>query len=107
MLLMLAKLSLKILPNFLDRYIIYFVIIIVLQYKLWFGDANIFNYWQLQHQIIHLSKQNINLQIVNHNLLFEMQQFKKETHKIVENIARYQLGLIKDKETLYLFTKEK
>lgn len=76
------------------------VALLVLQYKLWFGDGNMRELWRLQEAIEAQKKENELLKERNAALQAEVQDLKKGLQAIEER-ARNELGMIKKGETFY------
>ena len=76
------------------------VLLLILQYKLWFGDGNMREVWQLQSAIEEQKKENEKLRERNAALEAEVQDLKQGLEAIEER-ARSELGMIKKGETFY------
>ncbi|HEY5601999.1 MAG TPA: cell division protein FtsB [Gammaproteobacteria bacterium] len=76
------------------------VLLLVLQYKLWFGGGNMRELWQLQAAIEEQKKENGKLRERNTALEAEVQDLKQGLEAIEER-ARNELGMIKKGETFY------
>ena len=76
------------------------VLLLILQYKLWFGDGNMREVWQLQSAIEEQKKENDSLRERNAALEAEVQDLKQGLEAIEER-ARSELGMIKKGETFY------
>ena len=76
------------------------IVLLVLQYKLWFGDGNVREVWQLQAAIEVQKKENEKLKERNAALEAEVKDLKKGLQAIEER-ARNELGMIKQGETFY------
>lgn len=79
---------------------ILFVLLLVLQYRLWFGKNSIPDYWQLEKDVQVQQVQNKNLRQRNSLLIADIQDLKIGLESIEER-ARNELGLIKPGETFY------
>ena len=81
-----------------------FVVLILaragLQYRLWVGDGSLAQVRDLQKQIADQQGENERLLERNRILEAEVAELKKGT-ETVEERARHELGMVKDKETLY------
>lgn len=71
-----------------------------LQYRLWVGEGSLAQVRELQKQIADQQGENERLLERNRILEAEVAELKKGT-ETVEERARHELGMIKDKETLY------
>ena len=80
-----------------------FVVLILalagLQYRLWVGDGSLAQVRDLQKQIADQQGENERLLERNRILEAEVAELKKGT-ETVEERARHELGMVKDKETL-------
>jgi cell division protein FtsB len=76
------------------------VLLLILQYKLWFGDGNMREVWQLQSAIEEQKNENEKLRERNAALEAEVQDLKQGLEAIEER-ARSELGMIKKGETFY------
>ncbi|MFV3369759.1 cell division protein FtsB [Pseudomonas sp. NY15435] len=81
-----------------------FVVLILalagLQYRLWVGEGSLAQVRDLQKQIADQQGENERLLERNRILEAEVAELKKGT-ETVEERARHELGMVKDKETLY------
>jgi cell division protein FtsB len=71
-----------------------------LQYRLWVGDGSLAQVRELEKQIADQQGENQRLLERNRILEAEVAELKKGT-ETVEERARHELGMVKDKETLY------
>ncbi len=85
--------------------IILLLIILVLQYQLWFGEGSLVKVWQLRREIATQQAQNKSLQERNDALKAEVIDLKQGV-EAVEERARTELGMIKDGETFYQVVHE-
>jgi cell division protein FtsB len=76
------------------------VLLVLLQYRLWFGDGSLPDVWQLQQQIEQQKAENEKLRERNAALEAEVKDLKQGMSAIEER-ARSELGLIKKGETFY------
>ena len=76
------------------------VLLLILQYKLWFGDGNMREVWKLQAAIEEQKQENEKLRERNAALEAEVQDLKQGMEAIEER-ARSELGMIKKGETFY------
>jgi len=76
------------------------VLIALLQYRLWYGDGNVRQVRQYQQQLAKLQAQLQQKQLRNDALYAEVQDLRKG-QEAIEEIARYDLGLIKKDETFF------
>ena len=75
-------------------------LLVLLQYRLWFGDGSVREVAQLQSQIDAQEQQNARLRERNRTLAAEVQDLKKGTTAIEER-ARTDLGMVGKSETFY------
>jgi cell division protein FtsB len=76
------------------------ILLVLLQYRLWFGDGSVREVTQLQAQISSQQEQNAKLRERNRTLAAEVQDLKKGTTAIEER-ARTDLGMVGKSETFY------
>jgi cell division protein FtsB len=76
------------------------ILLVLLQYRLWFGDGSVREVAQLQTQIAAQEDQNARLRERNRTLAAEVQDLKKGTTAIEER-ARTDLGMVGKSETFY------
>lgn len=76
------------------------ILLIVLQYKLWFADGGINRYMHLQRTVAELEIKNKNLSERNAVLLAEVKDLKSG-HAAIEESARNDLGMVKKGEVFY------
>ncbi|MBM7071936.1 cell division protein FtsB [Shewanella sp. OPT22] len=77
-----------------------FVLLAMLQYRLWQGENSLREYFSLQKQIEVQSQSNDKLKARNQVLKEEIADLKGGTEAIEER-ARNELGLVKEGETFY------
>src|SRR5262245_10651846 len=76
------------------------ILLVLLQYRLWFGDGSVREVAQLQTQISAQEEQNAKLRERNRTLAAEVQDLKKGTTAIEER-ARTDLGMVGKSATFY------
>jgi cell division protein FtsB len=76
------------------------VLLVLLQYRLWFGDAGVREVNRLHAEITHQKSENELLRERNRTLSAEVQDLKKGTTAIEER-ARTDLGMVGQRETFY------
>ncbi|WP_455204116.1 cell division protein FtsB [Kaarinaea lacus] len=81
------------------------VVLLILQYKLWFGDGNMREVWALQQAIEEQKRENDRLRERNAALEAEVQDLKQGLDAIEER-ARNELGMIKKDETFFQVIEE-
>jgi cell division protein FtsB len=82
------------------------VVLVLLQYKLWFGDGNMREVWALRDAIEQQKKENRQLAERNSALEAEVKDLKQGL-EAVEERARSELGMIKKGETFYQIIEKK
>ncbi len=80
--------------------VILILLIIQLQYRLWFGDGNISQVKASQQQLDKLKKEAQLMKERNEKLYAEVEDLRKGEEAIEER-ARYELGMIKENETFF------
>ena len=83
--------------KFITLLIIFFI---GLNYKFTYGESNIFEYIELKEQVIKLKKEDEIFSEKIYILKAELKNLKTGLN-LIEEKAREELGLIKDKETFY------
>ncbi len=78
------------------------VMLLVTQYRLWVGEGSFADVARLERQLEDQQKKNSALERENRQLLREVRSLKEGTDG-VEAKARYDLGLVKEGETLFIF----
>jgi cell division protein FtsB len=76
------------------------ILLVALQYKLWQGDGNMFEVWDLQKALEAQRQTNQRLHSRNRALEAEVKDLKTGL-EAVEERARLELGMIKQGETFY------
>ncbi|MBN8432045.1 MULTISPECIES: septum formation initiator family protein [Microbulbifer] len=78
------------------------VLLLMTQYRLWVGEGSFAEVTRLERQLDEQQQKNAALARENRQLLREVRSLKEGTDG-VEAKARYDLGLIKEGETLFIF----
>jgi cell division protein FtsB len=81
------------------------IVLVLLQYRLWFSDGGMREVSQLRAEIAAQRKENESLRERNRTLAAEVQDLKKGTVAIEER-ARTDLGMIGKGETFYQVVKD-
>lgn len=81
------------------------LLLFLLQYKLWFGDGNMREVWQLESTIQAQTAENKKLRERNLALEAEVKDLKQGLEAIEER-ARNELGMIKKDETFFQIIEE-
>lgn len=76
------------------------IILLILQYKLWFDEGGIDRYWHLKGSISEQTAQNDDLKQRNEMLKAEIKDLK-QGQEAIEERARTGLGMVKKGETFY------
>jgi cell division protein FtsB len=82
------------------------LIILGLQFRLWTGPGSLAEITRLDESISNQNTENTALEYRNEALLTEVEALKAGT-EAVEEIAREELGLIKEGETFYMIVDPK
>ncbi|MGH1431848.1 MAG: cell division protein FtsB [Neptuniibacter sp.] len=80
--------------------VILIILLIGLQYRLWFGDPSLPDIWRLDANIELQQKINDDLSQRNSELEAEVQDLKKGQSALEER-ARSELGMVKEGETFF------
>ena len=76
------------------------VLLVLLQYPLWFGNGSVFTLWKLKREIGAQREENAELRERNQALAADVVDLKQGLAAIEER-ARIELGMIKQGETFY------
>jgi len=82
------------------------VLLLILQYRLWFGDGSVQAFWQLREEAKATHSELLNLRSRNQALEAEVADLKSGLDAIEER-ARTELGMIDEDETFYQFIKQR
>jgi len=82
------------------------VVLIALQYRLWFGDGSVQEVWRLNQESKSAQAELLRLRSRNQALEAEVADLKSGLDAIEER-ARSELGMIDSDETFYQFVREK
>jgi cell division protein FtsB len=81
------------------------ILLLSLQYKLWFGDGGLIKVWRLNETVEQQQAENKKLKERNQSLEAEVRDLKQGLEAIEER-ARSELGMIKEDETFYQVIEE-
>ena len=81
------------------------ILLVLLQYPLWFGDGSFSKVWKLQHAVEIQKEKNNKLEDRNASLEAEVLDLKQGLDAIEER-ARTELGMIKQGETFFQVVNE-
>ena len=86
----------------LMRPIVIFLLLalVALQYKLWFGDGSVRQWFQLEQKLAAEEQVNKNLAARNHAIEADILELQSGEQALEEQ-ARYELGMIKEGEVYY------
>ena len=89
-------------PDFnMKKLVVLLVLLLVyLQYKLWFGEGSLQDVWQLHQDVEFQRQENIELRERNAALEAEVKDLQQGFDAIEEH-AREDLGMVKEGETFY------
>jgi cell division protein FtsB len=76
------------------------VLLVYLQYQLWFGGGSLQDFWALHQEVEMQSQENLDLRERNAALQAEVTDLKQGLDAIEEH-AREDLGMVKQGETFY------
>ena len=76
------------------------LLLVYLQYKLWFGEGSLQDVWQLHQEVEFQRQENIELRERNAALEAEVKDLQQGFDAIEEH-AREDLGMVKEGETFY------
>ncbi len=79
------------------------LLLVILQFRLWVGDASVREVWRLQTAVEQQQQENRRLKARNQALEAEVNDLKQGVEAIEER-ARSELGMIKKNETFYQVT---
>ena len=80
--------------------IIMVLLLLLLQYRLWTGNGSLVEVNYLRDEIKNIKSENERLKERNLSLTAEVFNLK-QGHEAIEEIARSEMGMIKDDETFY------
>ena len=83
-------------------FIILIIALVVLQHKLWLGDGNLVQWISLEKKLEEHQRENNKLAARNRALEADVKELKSGDQALEEQ-ARYELGMIKEKEIYYQF----
>jgi cell division protein FtsB len=79
---------------------LFVLLLVLLQYRLWFGNGSMTEVRHLQKQISQIEQENQNLKERNLSLTAEVHDLK-QGQEAIEERARSEMGMIKYDETFY------
>jgi len=82
------------------------VLLVILQYRLWFGDGSLQEVWRLGKEARETKAELLRLQSRNQALEAEVADLKSGLEAIEER-ARAELGMVDSDETFYQFVRER
>ncbi len=80
--------------------VIFILVLILLQYRLWIGNGSMTEVYQLEEQIEQIKEENHQLQERNLSLAAEVLDLK-QGYDAIEERARSEMGMVKYDETFY------
>ncbi len=84
----------------------FILLLIALQYRLWFGDGSVQEVWRLREEAKAARTELLQLRSRNQALSAEVADLKSGLEAIEER-ARAELGMIDEDETFYQFVRER
>ena len=85
--------------------VVLLILLLSLQYKLWFGDGGLIKVWRLNETVEQQQVENEKLKERNQALEAEVRDLKQGLEAIEER-ARSELGMIREDETYYQVIEE-
>ena len=85
---------------------LFLVLVLILQYRIWFDDSGVLATWKIQEQVSVKQEENKVLETRNDWLRKDVINLQT-ANDVVEEKAREDLGLIQKDESFYLFVDEK
>lgn len=82
------------------------LVLVALQYRIWFGDGSVQELWRLRGEAQSQSAEVLRLRNRNQALEAEVADLKKGLDAIEER-ARSELGMISNDETFYQFVRDR
>lgn len=76
------------------------LLLFIIQYRLWWGENGLLEYWQTKELVFTLDENNQQLQKRNSRLDAEVQDLKSGLDAVAER-ARFDLGMIGKEETFF------
>lgn len=80
------------------------ILLLILQYRLWFDDSGVIASRALEGQISTLEESNAHQSEINRSLMNDVTDLR-QGDALLEEIAREDLGLVKEGETFILFAE--
>lgn len=84
--------------------VIVFVLILIVQYRIWVGEDSLADVWRLEQDVAAQRAENARLTERNEQLAAEVRDLKQGL-AAVEARARQELGMVRKGETLYQFSE--
>lgn len=84
--------------------IVFFILVGILQYKLWFAPGGIRDVATLRQQVIAQRKKNDHMIVQDDQMIADVNDLKQGGQAIEER-ARVELGMIKENEEFYQFVQ--
>jgi cell division protein FtsB len=85
--------------------VILILLLLILQYQLWFSQNSLIDMWRLQRQLEEQKVKNDQLKERNRSLEAEVKDLKQGLEAIEER-SRSELGMIRKDETFYQIVEE-
>ncbi len=83
-----------------------FIIFLILGIFTFFGEKGIFSLFHLQKEVARIKEKNVKLEEENQKLREEVKRLQTD-RRYIEEIARKELGMIKEGEIIYQFDDKK
>jgi len=81
-------------------FVLLLLVLVYLQYRLWFGDGSLQEVWELHREVEAQREENLQLRERNAALEAEVRDLQQGLDAIEEH-AREDLGMVKEGETFY------
>ncbi len=90
------------------RRVLLFVLILLLILGIFtfFGEKGIFNLFRIQKEVARIKEKNVKLEEENQRLREEVKRLQTDK-RYIEEIARKELGMVKEGEIIYQFDEKK
>jgi len=78
------------------------ILFLILGFFTFFGDKGMVHFFRLQKELIRIKETNVNMEEENRKLREEVRRLQHEK-RYIEEIARRELGMVKEGEMIYQF----
>jgi len=84
----------------------FFIFLLILGMFTFFGEKGIFNLLRIQKEVAKIKEKNVKLEEENQKLREEVKRLQTD-RRYIEEIARKELGMVKEGEIIYQFDDKK